>query len=249
MRRLAKIFDHTDNDEGEFLVEEGNTAPTPLAIVPELKRRRLGRSYMASLPSAPSLVSVSPEYAALLRKQTEINIELAKITQDINDTMVGLSRAASEEAFMQKARVDAILDADPGDLSKVTEQKQVLGRRLSDLQQRAADLKAANAEVERRIITARNRASVLVCAQIEDQYREIVVAICDRLRDLHEASLAYQKFTDALTGEDIAWTRLGVMFPTLLGDPRDSQGRVSGYFREAARLGFITTNNIPETLR
>jgi hypothetical protein len=249
MRRLAKIFDHSDNEDGELLVEETNTKPIQLEVVSAPKRRKSARSFVDSLPKVPSLASVSPEYAALLEQQAGLTAELSKAEQDINETIVRLTQVASEDALLKRGRIDAILDRVTGNGTNQTKQQNSLGMRLADLQEHAADLKAALAEVEQRIVAARNKASVQVCAQVEDQYRQIVVTICDRLRDLHEASLAYQRFTDALTGEDIAWTRLGVVFPTLLGDPRDSQSRVGHYFREAARLGFITTNDIPETLR
>jgi hypothetical protein len=144
--------------------------------------------------------------------------------------------------------VNAILDENPEDPETVAT-KTSLGKRLSELRPRASDLRAAQVELQRRISLAKQRASIEVCNRIEPHYREVVRAMCERLRDLHQAQMAYHRLVDTLEREDVAWTRLVPMHPRFLGDPIDAQGRTALYFRDALQSGFITRDEIPERLR
>lgn len=207
-------------------------------LKPKLKKPQTGAF------DIPSIASVSPEYVALVEKRFKVLDQLNALERDISSVMERMHQAtATEAALLQQARVSAILDDEAGEAAEC---RAVMGKRISELQDRATDLRAALAELDRRINDAKQKASQVICGMIEPQHRALVLAMVDKLRELHEAHIAYWRFTQALHSEDISWTRLGVMHPNFLGAPTDHSGRAAHYFFDAARLGFIQREDIPK---
>ena len=124
-----------------------------------------------------------------------------------------------------------------------------LPARLHDLSKRRGDLEAARAELARRLSDERARASRLVCDQVAEHHKRLVRNICQKFIALHAANVAYALLADDLNAQDIMWTFLRPMAPHWLGGPRDNQGRVAQYLREAAEFGFISRDDIPKELR
>ncbi|PVE26436.1 hypothetical protein DC522_01345 [Microvirga sp. KLBC 81] len=192
-----------------------------------------------------SLEELSPTYAALVKKQREIHNEINQIraeTEAVKNEI--LEHKANPTVTPQQQRVAEILGDEIAPKAGAE-----LPTRLQALTKRRSDLDAAQVELTRRISEERGRASRLVCDQVRDHHKQLVKNICEKLLVLHEAHIAYAQFTNALSAEDVAWTALHPMFPSLLGNPHDNQSRAALYLREAAQNGFISRDDIPKELR
>jgi hypothetical protein len=114
---------------------------------------------------------------------------------------------------------------------------------------RRRDLEAARELLDRQIDVERRKASAAIRELVRPEYRARVRAVCDALRQVHNANASLAQMCTALRDSGVEWTALGVVAPKALGAPTDSYSPLGRYFLDALEAGFITRSEIPEGLR
>ncbi|MDB5575863.1 MAG: hypothetical protein JWR80_1039 [Bradyrhizobium sp.] len=121
--------------------------------------------------------------------------------------------------------------------------------RLVDLAQRSRDLRQACDLLAQQIRQERHKAAVEARLKLAPEYRTRIRAICEAFKAVHAANVELHALTGAMEDAGIEWGALGYVGPKQLGSPRNPYSPVAQYFKDAADLGFITRNEIPEALR
>ncbi|MFC3692659.1 hypothetical protein [Chenggangzhangella methanolivorans] len=185
----------------------------------------------AELFVVPRLVDVDADYARLAELRSKLLDEQAAKKAEkgsVEDEIV----AAPAPVRRVSAAVAAVLgdDVDDGPV--------VLRNRLAEINARLRVIEDALAELDKRITDAKGRASRAVCAQVRDEYARRVAEICAALVEAEKANDAYMDLIDELEAEDVSWTSLTPMQPSMLGSRRYGETRVPAYLREAAAAGY-----------
>jgi len=177
----------------------------------------------------PSLAEASPEYAALLQKQAELQARQSTLRDQRRE--VEREIAAQPVATMRvSARVAELLgdelDSAPN-----------LQRRLAEVRSAEHDVEEAIEIVRRRLADARGLASVAVCTAVRPEYARRVKAMVAAVTALQAAREDYDALVDELVVNDVQWTSLVPMHPTFCGDRQD--GHLTRYLRDAKEAGYV----------
>jgi hypothetical protein len=185
-------------------------------------------------------LSEYPEFAALIAKRGELATENKEVQAELR----ALAEALNNDAHgsRRQHRIAELLgdNSEPGKSFDPT--------RYAALQQRSDDLRIGREEIERRIDAARISVSRKICERLKAQHIDLARDIAIALLKAHEAHGAYQSFADTLNAENIAWSSLGPSQPSMLGGCANPQSPLAVYLREAAAMGAITTDEIPDEL-
>lgn len=178
--------------------------------------------------AVPSLSDASPEYAALIDKQRELQAEQAALGKERRELE---KRIRSEPKREYTSRVAEILgeQVDDGNLPR---------KRLAEGTARERDLETAIEVLRQRLRVARTAASQAVIALAKPEYAKVVGAMAKALRELDDAHRAYTDLVDQFVAEDVAWTGLGVMTPHFLGSAREPERHVARWLRDAKEAGY-----------
>lgn len=190
--------------------------------------------------TVPSLSVADPDYAtfadkrsALLARQHHIDVEVAGLRDLQYQRLPDGGRAE---------RVGALLGDEPAPISDRPS-------KIAELLRERADIDAALAELERRMATARHRASAKICADIKGTYQQLVANLADALLATRDAHARYLAIVDQLNANDVAWTgTLHPMQPRFLGDARDKYSPIALWLREAVANDFIDLATLPEEI-
>jgi hypothetical protein len=177
----------------------------------------------------PSLADASPDYAALVQKQAELQARQSALRDQRRE--VEREIAAQPPASIRvSARVAELLgdEADSGPN---------LQRRLAEVRGAERDVEDAIEIVRRRLADARGAASVAVCTAVRPEYARRVSAMVSAVSALQEARADYDALVDELVVNDVAWTSLVPMHPTFCGDRHD--GHLARYLRDAKEAGYV----------
>lgn len=118
-------------------------------------------------------------------------------------------------------------------------------KRLVELAGEIRDLRAAIDLLNAQWRQAKSRASAIVRARVEPEYRRRVQALCAALIDAHRANTELKALTDSLEANEVEWSGLGVVSNHTLGHPRDRYSHLAMDLRDAARLGLFEKREIP----
>jgi hypothetical protein len=197
----------------------------------------------ADLPTVPSLES-DADYAALLKRQREMEAEQAALSHERSDLISRLGTAPSGITLDRSRRVAEILGDDPGSVAPASR------ARLGEISRRQDDLRLAGDELKRRLQIARHRASQAICRDLEPRYRELVAGLAEALKTAHRANVEYRRFAQQLEDAGIAWVgTLMPMHPTIhINNNIGPSNDVGLFLREAARYGYIDPAAVPEDL-
>lgn len=176
----------------------------------------------------PSLGEASPEYAALLQKQSDLYALQSKLNGELRD--------------MQK-QIDATGDRSPRVSTRVAEllgdapdSAPMLRKQAADIRKELADVEAAIEIVRRRLTEAKGPASVAACQISKPEYGRRVVAVVKALEALAEARADYDDLRNQFEVEDVAWTSLVPMSLGFLGDRHD--GHLTRAVKEMREAGY-----------
>ncbi len=193
--------------------------------------------------AVPSLEDVSDEYRDLVSRRQTLRGDIASLEREEGEVTDRLRELQAngrlrigtdfEAAAKRAAQVAELV----GDAPPTPEDNPAL--RLSQIRERLTHLREAARVIEERIQPARRVASLAACAQMEPIYRDRVAALCWAMVELHKANLAYAELIDAFDREEIAWSSLTPLTPSWLGNPRDLEGRIPRYIREAREAGYV----------
>ena len=177
----------------------------------------------------PSLSEASPDYAALVQKQAELQARQSTLRDQRRE--VEREIAAQPPASLRvSARVAELL----GDEADSTPNLQ---RRLAEVRGAERDVEEAVEIVRRRLADARGAASVAVCTAVRPEYTRRVKAMVAAVTALQAARENYDALVDELVVNDVAWTSLVPMHPTFCGDRHD--GHLARYLRDANEAGYV----------
>jgi chromosome segregation ATPase len=177
----------------------------------------------------PSLAEASPDYAALVQKQAELQARQSALRDQRREVERDIA-AQPPTNLRVSARVAELLgdEADTGPN---------LQRRLTELRSAERDVEDAIEIVRRRLADARGMASIAVCAAVRPEYAKRVKAMVAAITALQAAREGYDALVDDLVAEDVAWTSMVPMQPTFCGDRLD--GHLQRYIRNAAEAGYV----------
>jgi len=176
----------------------------------------------------PSLSEASPDYAALIAKQAELQARQSTLRDQRRE--VEREIAAQPPATMRvSARVAELLGDAPNSAPN-------LQRRLAEVRSAERDVEDAIEIVRRRLADARGVASVAVCTAVKPEYARRVKAMVAAVSALQAAREDYDALIDDLVANDVAWTSLVPMHPTFCGDRHD--GHLTRYLRDAKEAGY-----------
>src|SRR3954469_17479580 len=146
----------------------------------------------------PSLGEASPEYAALLQKQSDLYALQSKLNGELRD--------------IQK-QIDATGDRNPRVSTRVAEllgdapdSAPMLRKQGADIRAQLADVEAAIEIVRQRLNEPKGPARVAACQISRPEYGRRVVAVVKALEALAEARADYDDLRNQFEAEDIAWT-------------------------------------------
>lgn len=199
----------------------------------------------------PALGDVSPEYARLAEKRAQV---LREMRENFDEMVAAGQRAA--------ARSDAgnpLAPVAPSDRQKAARIADIIGDPQwespvasdpsdGEMVTRQEELEEALVIIDRRLSAERMMASSVICEQIRDRHRDLVVEICEAMIELHRVAKRYDEFADDLNAKGIAWSALWPMRVDVGANVGDFQP-VTAYLREAARHGFIPKAYVPEDLQ
>jgi len=177
----------------------------------------------------PSLADASPDYAALVQKQAELQARQSALRDQRRE--VERDIAAQPPATMRmSARVAELLGDEPDSAPN-------LQRRLAEVRSAEHDVEEAIEIVRRRLADARGLASVAVCTAVKPEYARRVKAMVAAVTALQAAREDYDALVDELVVNDVQWTSLKPMQPTFCGDRHD--GHLSRYLKDAKEAGYV----------
>jgi len=176
----------------------------------------------------PSLAEASPEYAALLQKQAELQARQSTLRDQRREVEREIA-AQPVTTTRVSARVAELLGDEPDSAPN-------LQRRLADVRGAERDVEDAIEIVRRRLADARGMASVAVCTAVRPEYARPVKAMVSAVSALQDARADYDALVDDLVANDVAWTSLVPMHPTFCGDRHD--GHLTRYLRDAKEAGY-----------
>ncbi|MGY3082388.1 chromosome segregation ATPase [Bradyrhizobium sp. LM6.10] len=177
----------------------------------------------------PSLAEASPEFAALLQKQSDLYALQSKLNGERRDIQKQLDEAGSAGP-MVPVRVAELL-GDEADSAPM------LRKQAADIRARLADVETALEIVRRRLSDAKGPASHAVCQIVKPEYGKRVAAIAKVLEALAAARADYDDLRNQFEAEDIAWGSLVPLSLGFLGDPR-GDGQIPRFMREAREAGY-----------
>jgi len=189
-----------------------------------------------AVPSAarfvvPSLADASPEYAALVRRQAELNASYASLLAEKRRLE---KEVAADPAPRIRPGVAALLGDDPVD------SRSAKLSRLADLRQAASDHETALATIQRRIAEATGPASAKVRAAVKPEFARRVAVLCQALAAVDDAREAYEQIRIGLDAEGVEWTALGPVGLGFLGDRVDGRSfQIQRVLREAREDGHV----------
>jgi hypothetical protein len=179
----------------------------------------------------PSLGEVSPEYAALLQRQGDLQNALNALERERAD----LQRAiASDRSPAVRPGVAALLGDDPAN------SRAAKTARLAEVRRAITDHEVALTTIRGRLATARGPASVAVCDAVKSEYSRRVAAVVAALTAADAARASYEGMRAQLEAEDVAWTRLGPLALGFMGEHlKGRSARVDAVIRDAREAGYV----------
>jgi len=176
-----------------------------------------------------SLAEASPEYAALLQKQSDLYALQSKLNNERRDLQKQIDESGSTGPSVP-ARVAELL----GD---ATDSTPMLRRQAADIRAKLADVETAIEIVRRRLSDAKGPASQAACQIVKPEYGRRVAAIVKALEALAQVRADYDDLRNQLESEDIAWGSLVPMSLGFLGEPSD--GHIPRFLKEAKEAGYV----------
>ncbi|MBW8285057.1 MAG: hypothetical protein K0M55_15810 [Rhizobium sp.] len=187
----------------------------------------------------PSLTNASPRYAALVERKLQLKARLDELEKLRNEEYTRASLTKKD----RQDRVDQLVDPDYQIGDAIASVQPDNKSRVQAIVDEIGAIKLALDEIENQINRERLIASHIICETFAPEHRRRVRVVVSAMASLLEACAEYRQFMDAMNNEDIAWSNLGPMYPFWFSD------RVNSFFDEAARHGFITSDEIPEIRR
>jgi hypothetical protein len=188
-----------------------------------------------------TLSEASADYAAQVARDAEF-VQRQKALEGERSALLGID-VKTFEADARRARVEAIATG-AGDIADLPEApRSAMRARFADIDRQLADLKAARDVLRLHIAAARMKASATVVAEVGDEYRSRVVAVCRSLAAAYEASRAVEDFRDQMSAKNIAWLTLVPI------SAENIHGKIQMFVSSAIRDGFVSASEMPEGLR
>jgi len=178
----------------------------------------------------PSLAEASPEYAALLARQRdlqrtydELQMERRRLRREIEDEQ----KAGKQRISAGVARLLGDPEESVVDLSKLfRENTNEIGR-----------VESALGIIQGRLNVERGRASSAVCAAVKPEYARRVVAIAKALEAVDAARGDYEDMRNQLDAEGVSWGSLFPLSLGFLGSYRN--GHVQQFIIDNRRAGYV----------
>ncbi|WP_431014687.1 hypothetical protein [Bradyrhizobium pachyrhizi] len=171
----------------------------------------------------PSLADGSPEYKALVEKQTELQGRYSELYSE--RTKLRREIEAEEAAGKQRLAPEvARLLGDPDD--SVT----ALSNRHREVAVEMGHIEVAQETLTRRLSEARNAASKAVCDSVRGEYQRRLSAVCEAAKALESARDYHDSLLDDIEREDVNVAYLRPVHPHFMGDRK--QGRIFYFLRE-----------------
>lgn len=177
----------------------------------------------------PSLVEASPDYAALIEKQIELNRKYSELNAESSKLRLEIETKRAEGPGISSA-VAHLLGDNPVDGIAA------LFKRFREVAAEMENIESALEILRRRLSEARDLASKVVCHTIRQEYVQRVGTLCDAARALEAARLAHDELLDGLDVEDVRKDYLPPVAPYFLGDRHE--GRVFQFLKEVKEAGY-----------
>lgn len=178
--------------------------------------------------AVPSLSAASPEYKALVEKQTELQSRYGELYRERSKLRREIE--AEEAAGKQRLAPEvARLLGDPDD--SVT----ALSNRHREVAIEMGHIEVAQETLRRRLEEARTGASKAVCDSVRGEYQRRLSAVCAAARALEAAREDHDTLLDDIEREDARLDYLRPVRPFFLGDRRE--GKVFYFLKEVKEAG------------
>jgi hypothetical protein len=206
------------------------------------------RGPTAAVKVVPSLATVSPEYAARLKRSEELGREhSAAVAEERRLASELASAARANEDEVAKSGLAAVLE---GRIPRFRVNEDDLRAQHTEARHRIEDIVRSQRLLDQDISKKRAEASAIVCSQVQPEYKARVRALHAALLQARQAQLSLDDLTHVLNGADVAW--VGTLEPlaaTMLGHPNDNGSALAHWLRRARDAGYISADEIPEGLR
>jgi chromosome segregation ATPase len=179
--------------------------------------------------AVPSLADASPDYAALLDKQSELLAQQTELNREKGEIERQYAALPATAADVANERVAALLGEQP-------DGRPMLKKQHADIRAAIADVESALEIVRRRIADARDPASREVCAAVRPEYERRLAHMCKLLVEVEAARQSHDELLDDLDREDVSKASLRPVTPFFLGDRRE--GRIFSFLKESKEHGF-----------
>ncbi|MGA0564468.1 hypothetical protein ACO2RV_18640 [Ancylobacter sp. VNQ12] len=192
-----------------------------------------------------SLAEADPNYAAILEKQGELRSVRSRLDAEESEILFRLANDKPSDAPVNH-RVAALLGDDVDEADPAADG---LRARFTACQSERRDVDAALRVVDERLRAARGTASKLITADVEPEYRARVAALGAALAAAYDAHVSVEEIPAAMQRADVAFAPVFTegRATRIFGQPRDKNGRVAAWFREAVKAGLVDT--VPEAFR
>jgi hypothetical protein len=177
----------------------------------------------------PSLAEASPEFAALLQKQSDLHTLQSKLIGERREIQKQIDAVGNNGPRVSAGVAELLGDeADSGPM---------LAKQAADIHAKLADVEIAIEIVRRRLSDAKGPASLAVCQIAKQEYGRRVGAVVKALEALAAARAEYDDLRNQFDAEDVSWTSLIPMSLGFLGDRHD--GHLTRAVREMKEAGYV----------
>lgn len=176
----------------------------------------------------PSLAEASPEFAALVAKQTELHSRYSKLRAERTKLSGEIEAERASGGQRLSPEVAALLGDAPDSLTMLTQRQREIATEM-------ATIEAGQEVLLRRLDEARNVASKLVCSTMLPEYRRRLGAVCDAAKAMEAAREQHDALLDDIERQDVRLDYLRPVRAFFLGDRRD--GRVFYFMKEVREAG------------
>lgn len=191
-------------------------------MAPTMKKTAAAESFRV-----PTLAEASPEFAALLQRQNELNERLSSLNKEGRDLD---KRIAEQPKSPHSAGVSRLL-GDPEDAVPH------LRKRRREVSGEITDVETALGVIAKRLAAARNVASKTACDAIRGEYQRRLAVVCEAAKALESAREDHDALLDDIEREDVNHAYLRPVRAHFLGDRRE--GRVFYFLKEVKEAGHV----------
>lgn len=177
----------------------------------------------------PSLLESSPERAALIEKQSELQSRYGELNTRralLRGEIEALKKVGGKR--LAPAVAELLGDSPEGSIAD-------LSRQLREVVREMGNIESAEEVLRRRLDESRDSASKVVCHAVRAEHAQRLARVCAAAKQLEAYREEYEQLLDMLDAEDVRKDFLQPVRAHFLGDRRG--GTISYFLREVREAG------------